>query len=88
MATIPKLSEIGDEGEDAEVVLAQLLLSSVASAAPLPPSDGSAEGSDREWWEDLLLFFLARDSSDDGDLAFLDLENLVVDATMSRSLRT
>lgn len=82
MAAMSRLGETADETGD-DVARGPLRLSAAAVAAP---SDRAAEFG--EGWWGLLPFFLAHDSDDGGNREFLDLENRVVHATMSRSRRT
>lgn len=77
MAAMSQLGEIGDVTEAPS--------EDDVAHGPFRSSDGAGVfGVD---WRRLHPFFLARDSNDGGERAFLDLENLVVQATMSKSLR-
>ena len=79
MAAMSMLSEIAAEIDDV-----------VSDVDPSPPSGGAGEELLLGWWG-LLLTFLGFESNcpdDDCDRSRLGFENLVVQATMSRSLRT
>lgn len=78
MAAMSQLDEIGDVNDAPS--------DSNVARSPFRSSEGA--GVFDVGWCGLLPFFLERDSDDGGDRVFLDLENLVVHATMSRSLRT